>query len=119
MQSDGFRKAPVKARINFWVDALIGMAFLVAAVSGVVLLVMGSGGDHRGGRGTGAVREVLFLGRYAWIALHDGSGIAMTVGVLGHLLLHAKWIGCMSRNLFQRAFSRRVGAKDCPVEVIS
>ena len=103
MQSDGFRKAPVKARINFWVDALIGVAFLVAAVSGVVLLVMGSGGGHRGGRGTGAVREV-------WRDLHDWSGITMTVGVLGHLLLHAKWIG---------AFSRRVGAKDCPVEVIS
>jgi len=116
MRSDGLAKAPVKARINFWVDALIGVAFLVAAVSGVVLLVMGTGGGYRGGRGTGAVREVLFLGRYSWIALHDWSGIAMSAGVLGHLVLHAKWIGCMSRNLFRKATTRRTAVKDCPVE---
>ena len=35
-------------RINFWVDVVIGVAFVAAAVSGVVLLVMGSGGGYRG-----------------------------------------------------------------------
>jgi hypothetical protein len=116
MRSDGSEKAPVRARVNFWVDVLIGVAFVAVAVSGVVLLVMGPGSGYRGGRGTDGIREVLFLGRTAWRDLHDWSGIAMMAGVLGHLVLHARWIGCMSRNLFRKAASRRTAVKDCPVE---
>jgi hypothetical protein len=59
---------------------------------------------------------VLFLGRTAWRDLHDWSGIAMTAGVLGHLVLHARWIGCMSRNLFRKAAARRTAVKNCPSE---
>jgi len=39
----------------------------------------------------------------------------MMAGVLGHLLLHARWIGCMARNLFRKTSSRQA-VKDCPVE---
>jgi len=116
MPNDGAGRRPVRASINFWVDVVIGVAFVAAAVSGVVLLVMGSGGGYRGGRGADAVRGVLFLGRTAWRDLHDWSGIAMSAGVLGHLVLHARWIGCMSRNLFRKATARRTAVKDCPVE---
>jgi hypothetical protein len=116
MRNSGAGAPPVKARINFWIDVLIGVAFVAAALSGVVLLVMGSGGGYRGGRGTSSIREVLFLRRNAWRDLHNWSSIAMSAGVLGHLVLHARWIGCMSRNLFRRAVSRRTAVKDCPVE---
>ncbi|OHD68064.1 MAG: hypothetical protein A2177_01530 [Spirochaetes bacterium RBG_13_68_11] len=116
MRNSGAGAPPVKARINFWIDVLIGVAFVAAAASGVVLLVMGSGGGYRGGRGTAGIREVLFLGRTAWKDLHNWSGIAMSAGVLGHLVLHARWIGCMSRNLFRKTVSRRAAVKDCPVE---
>ncbi len=109
MPNDGAGRRPVRATINFWVDVVIGVAFVAAAVSGVVLLVMGSGGGYRGGRGADAVRGV-------WRDLHDWSGIAMTAGVLGHLVLHARWIGCMSRNLFRKATARQTAVKDCPVE---
>jgi hypothetical protein len=109
MPNDGAGRRPVRASINFWVDVAIGVAFVAAAVSGVVLLVMGSGGGYRGGRGADSVRGV-------WRDLHDWSGIAMTAGVLGHLVLHARWIGCMSRNLFRKATARRTAVKDCPVE---
>ena len=116
MRNDAEGKPPVRARVNFWIDVLIGVAFMAAAVSGVVLLVMGSGGGYRGGRGATGIREVLFLGRATWRDLHDWSGIAMMAGVLGHLVLHARWIGCMSRNLFRKAAPRRTAVKDCPVE---
>ena len=116
MKSEGSTRGSSRAKVNFWVDVLIGVAFAAAAVSGVVLLVMGSGGGYRGGRGAVSVREVLFLGRNAWKDLHDWSGIAMTAGVLGHLVLHARWIGCMSRNVFRRAATRRTAVKDCPTE---
>ena len=116
MNSERSGTAPNRAKVNFWIDVLIGVAFAAAAVSGVVLLVMGSGGGYRGGRGTAGIREVLFLGKNAWKILHDWSGIAMTAGVLGHLVLHARWIGCMSRNLFRKATTRRTAEERCPVE---
>jgi hypothetical protein len=116
MANDGSGRTPIRARVNFWIDVLVGAAFVAAAVSGVVLLVMGSGGGYRGGRGTAGIREVLFLGRTVWRDLHNWSGIAMAAGVLGHLVLHARWIGCMSRNLFRKTASRRAAVKDCPVE---
>jgi uncharacterized iron-regulated membrane protein len=116
MRSEGSGRPPVRTRLNFWVDVVIGVAFVAAAVSGVVLLVMGPGGGYRGGRGADGIREVLFLGRNAWRDLHDVSGIAMTAGVLAHLLLHLRWIGCVARNMFRRAASRRTAVKDCPVE---
>jgi hypothetical protein len=115
MKSEGSSRSPSRAKVNFWVDVLIAVAFVAVAVSGVVLLVMGPGGGYRGGRGVEGIREVLFLGRNAWKDLHDWSGIAMMAGVLGHLLLHARWIGCMIRNLFRKA-STRQAAKSCPVE---
>jgi hypothetical protein len=116
MKSEESSRGPSQAKVNFWVDLLIAVAFVAAGVSGVVLLVMGSGGGYRGGRGTAGIREVLFLGRNAWRDLHDWSGIAMMAGVLGHLVLHARWIGCMARNLFRKTLSRRTAVKDCPVE---
>jgi len=103
-----------RARINYWVDVLIAVAFVLAGVSGVVLLAAGPGG-YRGGRNPAALREVLFLSRTTWEDLHDVSGIAMMVGVLGHLVLHAKWIACMTRNLFRKG-GRRGALESCPTE---
>ena len=117
MENDGARRMPVRSRVNYWVDVLIAVAFVVAGVSGVVLLAAGTGGGYRGGRNPVALREVLFLSRTAWKDLHDWSGIAMMAGVLGHLVLHARWIGCMTRNLFRRSAPRRRATQSCPVEV--
>jgi hypothetical protein len=89
-----------KARINYWVDILIGLAFAVAAVSGLVLLLAGSGG-YQGGRNPRYAREVLLLGRWVWKDLHDWSGIVMTAGVALHFVLHWSWLTCMTRNLFR------------------
>jgi hypothetical protein len=115
---DGRTGAPsIRARINYGVDVLIAVAFLIAGVSGIVLLLAGGGGGYRGGRNPAALREVLFLSRTAWKDLHDWSGIAMMAGVMGHLLLHARWIGCMTRNLLRRGARRPRAVESCPTEV--
>lgn len=117
MKEDTTRALPAKARINYWVDVLIAVAFVLAGVSGVVLLVAGGGGGYRGGRNPAALRDVLFLSRTAWKDVHDWSGIAMMAGVLGHLVLHAKWIGCMTRNLLRRGAKRPRAMVNCPTDV--
>ncbi len=90
-----------RSSVNFAVDAVITVGFLLVAVSGVVLLAAGSGG-YQGGRNPHAVREVLSLSRWTWRAIHDWGAAALGGGVLLHIALHWKWITCMTRNLFKR-----------------
>ena len=110
-----------KARINYVVDLVIAVGFLLTAVSGLVLFFAGSSGGFQGGRNPRYVQEVAFLSRYTWRALHDCVGIAMVAGVLAHLVLHWKWIVCMTRNLPRgrrpaEGRSPRAEAQACPVE---
>lgn len=111
------QKPNKKATVNYVVDLIIAAGFVLAAVSGIVLLVAGPGGYH-GGRNPHATREVLNLSRWTWKALHDWGGIAVASGVLLHIVLHRKWIVCMTRNLLHRRADRRLvtaetGAPQC------
>jgi Domain of unknown function (DUF4405) len=72
----------VKPKWNLALDALIGLAFLGTAISGLVFFFDLAG---RGG-------ESWLLTRNAWRSLHDWFGLAMTTGVAIHLLVHVKWI---------------------------
>jgi len=107
-----------KARINYVVDLIIAVGFLLTAVSGLVLFFAGSGG-YQGGRNPRYLQEAAFLSRWTWKTLHDWGGIAMVAGVLAHLVLHWKWMVCMTRNLLQRrrgSKALRADAQACPVE---
>lgn len=107
-----------KARVNYAVDLVIAVGFLLTAVSGLVLFFAGSGG-YQGGRNPRYLGEVLAVSRATWKTLHDWGGLAMVAGVLLHLVLHWKWMVCMTRNLLRRgsrAASRRPKAHACPVE---
>jgi cytochrome b subunit of formate dehydrogenase len=116
------KKKPNKARINYYVDILIGISFIVVALSGVILFFAGSGG-YQGGRNPRYAQEVMGVSRLLWKDLHDWSGIAMMGGVLLHLVLHWKWIVCMTRNIFKGTATNRAKSvkvttpESCPVEV--
>jgi cytochrome b subunit of formate dehydrogenase len=111
-----------KARINYYVNVIIGISFVVAAISGVILFFAGSGG-YQGGRNPRFAQEVLGVSHLLWKDLHNWSGIVMAGGVFLHLVLHWKWIVCMTRNIFEgTANTRGKSAKattpeTCPVEV--
>jgi hypothetical protein len=92
-----------KAKINYVVDLIIGLAFIATAVLGLVLFFAGASGGYQGGRNPGYDKSILFLSRYVWKDLHTWSSITMTVGVLGHFILHWNWMVCMTRNLFRQA----------------
>jgi hypothetical protein len=74
----------VKPKWNLVLDALIGLAFLGTAISGLVFFL------DLAGRGSGG--ESWLLARDAWRSLHDWFGLAMIAGVGVHLLVHWKWI---------------------------
>ena len=91
-----------KAKLNFVVDAAIAAGFLVVAVSGFVLMFALPHGGYQGGRNALYAQQFI-LDRTTWVALHDWSAIVITAGVVGHVVLHWRWITCMARNLWRAA----------------
>ena len=114
-------KKPNKARINYYVDIIIAISFVVVALTGMILFFAGYGG-YQGGRKPRYAQTVLGVSRLLWKDLHDWGGIIMLGGVFLHLVLHWKWIVCMTRNVFKKSATSRAepaksaGAESCPVE---
>jgi len=78
-----------KARVNYWVDAGIGLAFVLSAASGLVFLLpmeWTAGG-------------IVGISMRSWSQVHTWSSLAMISGVVLHVVLHWKWISAMTRCL--------------------
>jgi hypothetical protein len=105
-----------KALLNYWVDVIAGIAFAVAAISGVVLLfaVAGGGGGYHGGRNRGYAASVPSLSRWFWKDLHDWSAVLAVIAVLGHFVLHWDWLTCMTRTLLRRGVTGTPQSAACP-----
>ena len=85
-----------KAKLNYIVDALIGLAFLLSAVSGVVFLLPVQIPDLS----SGSVPTLLGVTYATWRDLHTFSSLAMIAGVFLHLALHWRWVVAMTRCTF-------------------
>jgi hypothetical protein len=94
-----------KAKLNYWIDVVIGLAFVASALSGLVLLFAPSG--YQGGRNPSYLQPVLLLSRHTWDDLHTWGSIALIAGVGAHLLLHVNWIVCVTRRMLQDAWAKR------------
>lgn len=102
------------AKLNYLVDVVIGLAFIMSALSGLILFFVPSG--YQGGRNPYYGQSVLFLTTHAWNELHTWSSLAMIAGVGGHLLLHWRWMICMTGRLLRGALPTKAKAEVCPVE---
>ena len=80
-----------RVKLYYAVDVLIGIAFVLCAVTGVAFLAMGSGG-YQGGRNPQFSTSLLGIERDLWNDAHTWASFAMIAGVGLHLLLHWKWI---------------------------
>ena len=85
-----------RARLNYTVDAVIAVAFLVTALTGVVFLfpapwikALGLG-----------MPGMLGISFRAWHWLHDWSGVVAAAGVVLHFALHWRWVVTMTRRTF-------------------
>jgi hypothetical protein len=90
-----------KATLNYWVDVLIAVAFVISAITGLAFLVMGSGG-YQGGRNANFATAFLGLERAQWSDLHTLGSLVMIGGVFMHLVLHWNWIICVTRRMITR-----------------
>ncbi len=100
-----------KAKINYWVDVVIAISFIISIVSGLILF-LGTSGGYQGGRNPDYGRMILLLSHHQWSGLHTWSSIAMAGGAFLHLVLHGNWLVCMTKNVFakRRKISSRAAA---------
>jgi len=83
-----------KTTRNYYVDVVIGVAFLVTAISALAFLVPLSWIDFS----TSTTPTVIGVTYGVWQGLHKWGGVAMLVGVVLHLILHWKWIVTMTKK---------------------
>ena len=103
-----------KVKLNYLLDAVIGLAFLLSSVTGVAFLLMGSGG-YQGGRNSRYATALLGLSRGTWSDLHTWASLVMIAGVVVHLVLHWKWIVCMTKHWLPSRSKPRQAEQSCEV----
>lgn len=86
-----------KARINYFVDVLLIISFIVVTITSVVIFFFLPSGVRLSG-------YQIFLGltKHSWSKIHTISGFAMIVLSLVHLVLHFKWLTAMSKTIFKK-----------------
>ncbi len=88
-----------KVKLNYALDVVIAVAFLMSAITGIAFLVMGSGG-YQGGRNVHFATTFIGLNRTIWSDLHTLASLVMIAGIVVHLVLHWNWIVCTTRRIF-------------------
>jgi hypothetical protein len=75
-----------KTKWNKWLDAVIFIALVLTAWTGLILWLI-----LPDGRGSG---YSLFLGvpKSIWVNVHDWAGVAMLAGLLMHFVWHWEWV---------------------------
>jgi len=80
-----------KTSQNYWLDIVIGIAFVASFVTGIAFLFMGVGG-YLGGRNSAYAASFLGIARDMWRSLHTFTSFVMAAGVGLHLVFHFRWI---------------------------
>ena len=96
-----FKKLARQARINFSLNSLLFVAFLLASLTGLVIWLLLPSGGYQGGRNPFYNATLLSLTRHQWQDLHLWAGLAMIVILINHLVLHWDWLLCVARRHVQ------------------
>jgi hypothetical protein len=104
-----------KTKLNYWLDAVIGLAFVLSGVTGMAFLLMGEGG-YQGGRNPGFATGLLGLSRGTWSDLHTLTSLVMIAGIVVHVVLHWQWIACVTAKMLP-SLPRRAEEQVCEVTV--
>jgi len=86
--------------INYILFVILLLLGLIQAISGFLLWLVIPGG-HRGfGIDlSGQLTYSILWSRYTWIELHDWTALALVAVVIIHIILHWKWIVCMTKRM--------------------
>ncbi len=105
------------ARWNILIDAIIAVAFLVAAITAVYFLFAPAGG-YQGGRNPGWDPGFL-ASRTTWDLVHTWAGTTLIIAALAHFYIHWGWVKKVTLKLLRarpRWASRPAGREGVVVE---
>jgi cytochrome b subunit of formate dehydrogenase len=85
-----------KLKINYVVDFLAFISFVITALTGLALKIFLPSGVRQG-----RLQEFIETPKVTWLEIHDWAGILLVVLVIIHLILHWDWIVCMTKNVFK------------------
>ncbi len=66
-------------KVNFLIDSLIGLLFIISCLSGVMLI---------------------YIDNLLWLRVHSSSSILLVFVAVVHLTLHWKWVIRMTKKVF-------------------
>ncbi|MGD9100033.1 MAG: DUF4405 domain-containing protein [Anaerolineae bacterium] len=95
---------PLSVRVNIAINVVIGVSFLLAAVTGVYFLLAPSGG-YQGGNNPNWDPGFLFS-RTTWDLIHTWSGTVMIIAAVLHFAIHWRWIKNVTRRFFLSLWQR-------------
>ncbi|MCK4500779.1 DUF4405 domain-containing protein [Candidatus Babeliales bacterium] len=81
-----------RTKLNYWIDVGLALSFFICFLTGLIkwpglIKIIG-------------VSAYKALSRPNISMLHDWSGLIMGLLVLVHLILHWKWIVCVTKSMF-------------------
>lgn len=77
---------------NYWVDVIMGVLALTLGVSAVLLWVV--------------LPQGYFASRLLWLTIHKWTGLALSITVVLHVLLHGQWLLRTTRHVLKRFTER-------------
>lgn len=83
-----------RSTLNFILDSVIAIAFLICAISGILFLFPASWLTIA----SASRPNLLGVSYTLWRTLHDWSGVAMSLGIVVHLTWHYRWVKGMVRR---------------------
>ncbi|MFZ5364978.1 MAG: DUF4405 domain-containing protein [Patescibacteria group bacterium] len=86
-----------KPKINYAVDILMTISFILTAATGIIIFFFLPGGIRQGGH-----QEIGGVSRHSLADLHNWAGMLMIILILIHFILHWTWLISMTKNLFKK-----------------
>ncbi len=92
-------KMNARSRWNLFLNLVVGISFLLTALSGMYFLFFPGG--H------GASTALILFTRTTWDMIHTWAGVTFIATIVIHFAIHWRWVVKVASRLFERSSTRR------------
>ena len=92
-------------RRNWYLDAVLFLGMVIAAISGIYFLIFPDGG-YMGGRNPYYGIQIIF-DRTGWEWIHTWLSVGFVAVALLHLILHWKWVVSTTKRVLRNMFGKQ------------
>jgi len=85
-----------RSRFNVFINLMVGISFILTALSGIYLLFVPGGPQS-------TINSAFLFGRTTWDLIHTWAGAALVIAGLVHFAIHWKWVVKVTRKIFMPA----------------